>query len=148
MLRKSRSTWGQHFDNFDNFALSKCFYRGNRFLTIVDGIEQDGLDCVCGPIPYRLLYVSRAIPHEVSSILYSENRFRICRPNPGGPIPLENLGSNALASLTSLSIRLNSCSCVARHIYPNPAGMPDFGYFAIQHVTKHANGAPTSLLAR
>ena len=49
------------------------------------------------------------------SILYSENKFRICASDHRGLLPLSTLGPKALAYLTSLSVRLNACQCVPGH---------------------------------
>ena len=59
-----------------------------------------------------MLYVSRVISDEVSSILYFQNKFTISRSVSWGLRPLRNLSSKALQLLQSLTIRLNSCSCV------------------------------------
>lgn len=59
-----------------------------------------------------MLYVPRVISDEVSSILYSQNKFTISRSDSRGLRPLRNLSSKALQLLQSLTIRLNNCSCV------------------------------------
>jgi hypothetical protein len=108
--------------DFNYFALFRCVYRQRRFLDdpwnpVMDETE---VYCVCDldPLPYNLLYVSRAIHDEVSFILYSENQFKICRSAPSGLSPLLNLGVRALASLTSLSVRLNACLYIPRYHCP------------------------------
>ena len=64
-----------------------------------------------------LLYVSRAVYREVSSILYGRNRFTICRSKAGGLSALHKLRPDTLASMTFLSIRLN-----ARGSFPGTSG--------------------------
>jgi len=49
-------------------------------------------------------------------ILYSENRFKICRAGPGGLTALSQISPQALRVMTSLHIRLNACGCVPGHI--------------------------------
>lgn len=97
-------------EDYNDVGAFKCFTRNK---VVWDSGE--ARECGCRPLPYRLLYVSRAVSEEVSSILYSENKFRICRSNPRGLLPLRNLGRRALASLTSLSVSLNACPCNAEH---------------------------------
>jgi len=91
-----------------------CFYFGRRFCGKYQEIEEK-YDCICPPLPYQLLYVSHCIHDEVSSILYSQNSFRISRSNQWGLKPLNNFNPRALAALTSITIRLNSISCVVYH---------------------------------
>ncbi|OCL02272.1 hypothetical protein AOQ84DRAFT_423770 [Glonium stellatum] len=102
---------------------TECYHRPTRFTGDIlgeedghiwtpDDDEEDGYVCICETLPTNLLLVSKAISEEVHSILYSENKFRICRSNPRGLTWLKKLGPKALASLTSLSIRLNMCQCV------------------------------------
>jgi hypothetical protein len=74
------------WENFDglardsnSFANSRCFYRQKRFWNQCVVATPEGFDCVCTPLPNALLHVSKAIYGEVSSILYTENMFRICR---------------------------------------------------------------------
>jgi hypothetical protein len=108
-------------NGFDSFANSKCFYRCKKFSRWICfdwELTPEGLGCVCDLIPYGLLYVSKAIYDEVSSILYSENKFKICQSNPGGLRAFANLGPRCRGLLTSLAIRLNSCSCVIGHCCP------------------------------
>ncbi|MCJ1259163.1 hypothetical protein MMC24_006999 [Lignoscripta atroalba] len=113
---------GDGRENFNNRAAHVCFYRSMKLAgSIFHYYNSDGFDCICEPrLPTQLLFISHAIHDEVSSILYSENKFRICRSNYRGLSALQNLTSQALASLTSLSIRLNKCSCVADHQCDNP----------------------------
>ena len=67
--------------------------------------------CKCDALPYRLLYVSRFVAEEVSSIFYSENYFSVCRSEIGGLSVLLSLPPKAIGWITSLSIRLNICGC-------------------------------------
>lgn len=60
---------------------------------------------------YNLLQTSRAIYNEVSSIIYSENKFMIRQRDGGNLRPLQNLSPKCLASLTCLIIRINISSC-------------------------------------
>jgi hypothetical protein len=76
---------------------------------------EDNIDCVCLPLPVQLLYVSRSISKECSHTLYSENKFKICRSGHGGFLPLYRMPGTTLASITSLSIRINACPCRPRH---------------------------------
>jgi hypothetical protein len=82
-----------------------------RFLGRSDKWNEDDIDCVCRPLPIQLLYVSRAISKECSRVFYSENKFKICRSRHGGFLPLHRMAGSTLDSITSLSIRLNACSC-------------------------------------
>lgn len=88
----------------------KCFTR-NRMTPDKMRRIMPVVDCPCEPLPYRLLYVSRVISAEVLSILYSRNKFRVCRTRPGGLRPLQRLGSKALASMRSLCVGLSACPC-------------------------------------
>ena len=97
----------------------RCFYRRKRFMKQTINVSPEGFDCVCIPLPCGLLRVSRAIHDEVSSILYSENKFRICRSDHGGLSSLFTLSPAALQFMTSLSIGLNACSCVPDHLCPD-----------------------------
>ncbi len=63
--------------------------------------------CKCDPLPWQLLYVSKTIAEEVSSIFYSENHFGVFRDSLGGLSGLRSLPKDALTKLTSLSICLN-----------------------------------------
>ena len=93
----------------------KCYYPTKRFFGGAYEWREDDLDCICPPLPHRLLYVSHAISKECSQILYSNNRFKICRSRHGAFSPLHNLSRKTLALLTSLSVRLNACSCFPGH---------------------------------
>ena len=60
--------------------------------------------CRCEPLPYQLLYVSKVIADEVTSIFYSENHFSAFRDSLGGLSGLNSLPQGALQKMTSLSI--------------------------------------------
>ena len=98
-----------------------CQYARRRFFND-DELPGDGenYNCICPLLPYQLLRVSHSINEEVSSILYSENSFRISRNNRHGLRPLTNLNPKALVSLRSVTIRLRSGSCVFRHDCTKP----------------------------
>ncbi|QRD90735.1 hypothetical protein F9C07_2159526 [Aspergillus flavus] len=91
-----------------------CFYKVRRFdgRYILGGDEDWLTRCSCPPLPISLLYVSRIISDEVSSILYSENKFTISRSGSWGLRPLRRLTRHAIHSLRSLTVILNSCSCI------------------------------------
>jgi hypothetical protein len=57
----------------DVVAAFCCFYRSKRFEGRAIFPGPDGIDCVCGPLPFTLLLVSRTIHFEVMPILYPEN---------------------------------------------------------------------------
>ncbi|KAK6815395.1 hypothetical protein RU639_008974 [Aspergillus parasiticus] len=100
-----------------------CFYKRRRFDgRYILGSDEDFVNrCSCPPLPIPLLYGSRTISDEVSSILYSENKFTISRSGSWGLRPLRRLGRHAIQSLRSLTITLNNCSCVfqyGRTTYP------------------------------
>lgn len=88
-----------------------CFYKARQFYG-----RDFGKDfiyrCSCTPLPISLLYVSRVISDEVSSILYSQNTFIISPSDSWGLWLLCNPSSKALQLLQSLTLRLNNCSCV------------------------------------
>jgi hypothetical protein len=63
--------------------------------------------CKCHPLPWQLLYVSKAIEAEVSSIFYSENHFSIFRDSLGGLSGLNSLPKAALRETRNLSVYLN-----------------------------------------
>jgi len=63
--------------------------------------------CRCEPAPYQLLYVSKGIADEVSSIFFSENHFSVFRDSLGALSGLNYLPQGALAKMTRLSICLN-----------------------------------------
>ncbi len=97
----------------------KCDYRQKRFEIKSPDVNSDSaLDCICKASPSQLLLVSRTIHDEVSSVLYSENMFKICRKGWRGLSPLFALSPCVLASMTSLSIRLNTCFCKSNSL-PN-----------------------------
>ena len=88
----------------------RCEYDAHGFIGAYVGANDEGIECICAPLPYQLFYVSRAVSDEVLSILYSENRFQICWQKPQGLSALLHLSAKTLGSLTSLVIRLNDCS--------------------------------------
>lgn len=94
---------------------SRCYYPYIGHPGVSYSWYENNIDCVCAPLPISLLYVSRAISKECSHILYSENKFKICRSRHGGFLPLHSMAGTTLDSITSLSIRLNACSCCPRH---------------------------------
>ena len=115
--------------DYNDVGAFKCFNRnkifragGSRNNASFDAVDDFGVLCIpspractCEPLPYRLLYVSRVISDEVSSILYAENKFIICRHNPRGLFPLQRLGPKALASIGDLCVGLNVCPCTGDH---------------------------------
>ena len=108
-INEVRSRQRSHV-SYDDMFPNRCYYYSKRF-----GIYDERYNCICPPLPYHLLYVSRTISAEVSSILYSENSFQISRSNRRGLKPLRNLNPKALASLRSITIRLRSNSCIIGH---------------------------------
>ena len=96
--------------DYNDVGAFKCFNR-NKVFREAKGGKMAAVDCWCKPLPYRLLYVSRVISAEVLSILYSENKFRVCRTKPEGLLPLQRLGPKPLASMTSLCVGLDACRC-------------------------------------
>ena len=99
--------WGPGYTNFNALAAYRCSYRSKLFRGCCFNNNEEIFECICKPLPYKLLLVSRALHEEVSSILYLENKFTVCRSDAGGLSSLHSLSSSALASMTSLSIRLN-----------------------------------------
>lgn len=97
----------------------ECYYLNKRLFDHSFEWHEDDIDCVCPPLPTQLLYVSRAISKECSHVLYSENKFKICRSRYRGFLPLHYMAGTALNSITSLSIRLNACSCRPSHQHTN-----------------------------
>jgi hypothetical protein len=104
--------------DFNTQAGWRCFYRRKRFMDETINATLEGFDCVCKPLPTALLLVSHRIYDEVSSILFSENTFRVCRSDRRSLSALLMLRPSALQSMTSLSIRLNACSCIPHHQCP------------------------------
>lgn len=77
--------------------------------------DDDHLDWAgCSSLWYNLLQTSRDICNEVSSIIYSENRFMIHQRDGYDLRPLQNLSAKCLASLTCLIIHINVTSCDIR----------------------------------
>jgi hypothetical protein len=76
--------------------------------------DDDQFDWEGCPLWYNLLQTSRDIYTEVSSIIYSENRFMIHRRDGYDLRPLQNLSAKCLASLTCLIIWINVSSCDIR----------------------------------
>jgi len=64
-------------------------------------------ECKCNALPYQLLYVSKTIAKEVSTVFYSENDFSVYRTGLGGLSSLSRLPPGALACMKSLSVCLN-----------------------------------------
>lgn len=95
----------------------QCYNPHERFIGSGCKWDEDDNDCGCGRLPIQLLYVSRAISKECSRILYSENKFKICRSRYGGFLPLYHMTGSTLDSITSLSIRLNICACRPKRKY-------------------------------
>src|SRR6187402_82475 len=58
-------------------------------------------DCECSILPYQLLYASKLIGDEVSSIFFSENYFSIYRNGLGGLSCLRTLPRRAISCMTS-----------------------------------------------
>lgn len=112
--------------DYGDVGAFKCFNRSKVAMEEEEWMMA-ARDCSCEPLPYRLLYVSRVISAEVLSILYSENKFRICRTKPKGLLYLQRLGPKALASVSSLCVSLNAYRCFKdnedllepRHVYDN-----------------------------
>lgn len=92
----------------------ECFYYERRFYGKSYG-EVPVVPCGCPYLPSSLLYVSRTVSREIVSILYSENKFTVDRSGSRGLKPLQNLSSEAVTALRSLTIRLNNCSCTYGH---------------------------------
>ena len=99
----------------------ECSYRQKRFegVRLIQWKFEESY-CSCELIPSSLLYISRTVYAEVRSILYGENKFKISRSRPGGLEALYHLSDDAFAELTSLSIRLNTCSCIVGHRCTRP----------------------------
>ena len=74
----------------------------------------DALKCLCPSLPHQLLLVSKAICSEVLQILYSENKIVISRNCNGGLERLLHVSVTAIASLTSLTVRLDLCPCPSK----------------------------------
>lgn len=81
--------------------------RLNRHCLCLDQQASNDPQCKCTALPYQLLYVSKAVGKEVSTILYSENHFSVYRTGLGGLSSLSRLPPKALAHVKSLSICLN-----------------------------------------
>ena len=97
-LISTRKVW-----TFINTAASipwknACFYKVRKFYGRDFG-KDFIYSCSCTPLPISLLYVSRIISDEVSSILYSQNKFTISQSDSWGLQPLRNLSSKALKLL-------------------------------------------------
>ncbi|KAK8118184.1 uncharacterized protein PG998_006465 [Apiospora kogelbergensis] len=96
-------------DNIDgDYA---CFYESRRFLG--KGYAIDCIaGCQCPPLPFNLLYVSRAISEEVLRIMYHGNSFTVSASDAWGLRPLRSMSASAMASLRSLTVRLRNAQCV------------------------------------
>ena len=105
---------------FSNLLPKGCVHLFRKYLLSDDYIGFQ--DCICQPLPYGLLFVSRRIHDEVSRVLYSENSFSISRSNRLSLQPLESLSSRALAALKTLTIRLNCTTCIETHHCVDPPG--------------------------
>ena len=66
--------------------------------------------CRCPPPPVSLMYTSKFVSREFLSLLYAENHFMLCRGQPGGLMALTRLAPESVASLRTLTVRLNGCS--------------------------------------
>lgn len=66
-------------------------------------------ECVCPALPLQLLTVCRSVHNETFDILYSHNSFRL---RLDGQV---KLGPPLLGKMTSLHVRLNTCSCTSGH---------------------------------
>ncbi|KAK8073408.1 hypothetical protein PG994_004307 [Apiospora phragmitis] len=88
-----------------------CYFESRKFMGKL--YEHDCRPaCYCPPLPFSLLYISRALSKEVSHTLYSENSFTISKSDSWGLKPLQNLNAAALSSLRILAVRLNNCECI------------------------------------
>ena len=127
-----------------------CHYYERRILGNNLFSGDDCLNCICPPLPYQLLYVSHSISDEVSPILYSENAFRLSRSNQWGLKPLRNLNPKALASLTSLTIRLRSGALVSGHgryrLPRNYSCSPDCNVYDLHDKPLNFNGCPDQII--
>lgn len=81
--------------------------RLNRHCACLELCSWQRKDCTCDALPYQLLYVSKTVADEVSSIFYSENHFSVFQNSLGGLSGFRSLPKGALARMTSLSICLN-----------------------------------------
>ena len=118
------------FDTFDTSQPSfnaiagwRCFYRYKRFMDNAVNANHNGFDCICRPLPHKLLFVSKSVSNDVSSTLYSQNMFKVCRSDRRGLSSFFNLNPRALESMTSLCIHLNACSCVSNHQCPDQTNL-------------------------
>ena len=86
-----------------------------RFHLLYYPLGRDG-ECMCPPLPLQLLTVCRLVYNEVLETLYSQNKFRVFLD---GEV---RLSPRAVANMTSLHVRLNTCSCVSDHTCELPRG--------------------------
>jgi hypothetical protein len=83
-----------------------CADYGSKATRNANGSCSDNV-CTCTPLPWQLLYVSKTVADEVSTIFYSSNHFSIFRESLGRLSGLHSLPKWALAKMRSLSLCLN-----------------------------------------
>ena len=73
------------------------------------------IDCYCLELPVALLRVCRAICLETLPLLYGKNKFKVLGHTSSDLRILRTLSSVAIASMTSLLVRLNCSPCPLGH---------------------------------
>ncbi|PPR00207.1 hypothetical protein CVT26_009074 [Gymnopilus dilepis] len=115
-MESYRQDYAGEYEHLDmEFARQiNCDYEKKKYLvdTLHGGLT-DG-ECICPPFPMQLLAVCRATYEEASDVLYSQNKFKVLL---GKTVKLD---PKAIAKMTSLSIRLNMCSCLLGHLCNEP----------------------------
>ena len=92
----------------------QCVYKmkgGGRMVFRKSG----GLDCFCAASPVSLFRVCRLIHDESMPVFYEKNKFKLLGRCPADLRLFLRLAPRAVASLTSLLIRLNCYPCVLGH---------------------------------
>ena len=103
----------------------QCVYKmkgGGRIVFRSEG----GLDCFCPALPVSLFRLSRMIHDEAIPIFYGKNKFKLLGQSPSHLEFVHRLAPRAIASLTSLLIRLNRFPCVLGHDDMNLRGRCSF----------------------
>ncbi|PPQ84178.1 hypothetical protein CVT26_015258 [Gymnopilus dilepis] len=91
-----------------------CDYRKKIFLWGYRCGTTAMMECICPSLPIHLLTVCRTLYQEVFEILYSRNKFKYYIKDD------IQLNWEGVRIMTSLCIRLNTCSCVPGHFCDHP----------------------------
>ena len=104
-----------------DFDTDYCIYRMKCRGRLIPTNTRQEFDCFCPFFPLALLRVCRTIYHEAIAFFYGKNKFQLLGSGVRDDLKvIFTLTGPALASMTSLLIRLNCWPCLRGHDVVNP----------------------------